>query len=86
MIVGYTQHTMGLPTRSKFVRRHNQDGSHDSICTDCETTVASVENEWQLPPLESAHICDPMNLYRAGQGQAIPSAKSLAVSTNSVPN
>jgi hypothetical protein len=39
-------------------------------------TVASVENEWQLLHPESAHVCDPMNLSRVSQGDAMPSPKS----------
>src|ERR1039458_8516574 len=70
MIVGYTQHTMGQPTRSRFVRRHNQDGSHDSICTECVSMVASVENEWELPSHELMHVCDPVHLYRVSQGRS----------------
>lgn len=56
--------------RPRFVHRLNRDGSHDSICTNCVATVASVLNEWQLRDLESVHVCDPVNLYRANPGQA----------------
>ena len=42
-----------------FVHRCNSDGSYDSICTICLMTVASVESEWQLAGLESAHTCNP---------------------------
>jgi hypothetical protein len=57
---------MGQLVNSAFVRTCNPDGSHSSICTECAATVASVEKEWQLPALESTHICDPVNLYHAG--------------------
>ena len=76
MIVGYTQHTMGQPIKSKFVRRHNQDGRHDSICTECVSMVASVENEWDLSSYELMHVCDPVHLYRVSQGDVLPSPKS----------
>lgn len=53
----------------KFPHRHNKDATHDSICTECLMTVASVESEGQLALFESAHICDPANLYRVSQGR-----------------
>ena len=53
---------------SEFPHRHNKDGSYDSICTTCLATVASVEKESQLAPLEATHVCDPVNLYRTSQG------------------
>jgi hypothetical protein len=53
--------------RPSFPRRHNADGSHDSICTVCLATVATVQNELELAGFESAHVCEPVNLYRASQ-------------------
>jgi len=60
----------------KFVRRHNRDGSHDSICTSCVSTVATVAKEWQLDALELVHVCDPGNIYRLSRGGVMPSPKS----------
>ncbi len=54
----------------KFPRRHNPDGSIDSICTECFATVASDRDERRLLARESDHVCDPVNLYRVRQGQA----------------
>jgi hypothetical protein len=51
-----------------FPHRHNADGSHDSICTACFATVAKVRNEDDLTNFESAHLCEPVGLYEAGQG------------------
>jgi hypothetical protein len=49
-----------------FPHRHNPDGSHDSICTVCLATVATVQDERELGRHESAHLCEPINLYRIG--------------------
>jgi hypothetical protein len=51
--------------RRSFPHRHNADGSYDSICTVCFATVATVENECELPSHESAHVCRPLDHYPA---------------------
>ena len=48
----------------RFAHRHNKDGSHDSICTSCAVTVASVQDEDQLCAHESGHVCNPETEYR----------------------
>ncbi len=53
--------------KPNFPHRHNSDGSHDSICTACLATVATVQNELELARHESAHVCEPINLYRVSQ-------------------
>jgi len=53
--------------RPSFPHRHNADGTHDSICTVCLATVATVQNELELAGLESAHVCEPANLYLASR-------------------
>jgi hypothetical protein len=53
--------------RPSFPHRHNADGSHNSICTVCLATVATVQTECELVSHESAHVCEPVNLYRASQ-------------------
>jgi hypothetical protein len=45
-----------------FPHRHNDNGTHDSICTGCFVTVATVLNEPELARFESAHICNPVRL------------------------
>jgi hypothetical protein len=50
-----------------FVRRHNLDGSHDSICPACLATVATTQNEAELQTHERAHLCDPQWAYRSSQ-------------------
>jgi len=51
-----------------FPHRHNANGTYDSICTVCFATVATVRHEWELAHHESAHVCEPINLYRVSQG------------------
>jgi hypothetical protein len=41
-----------------FAHRANLNGTHDSICRDCYTTVASTTVEAELTEHESAHVCD----------------------------
>jgi hypothetical protein len=52
---------------TKFAHRHNSDGSYDSICFKCYATAATAGKEEALSSAESAHVCDPMALYRANQ-------------------
>jgi hypothetical protein len=42
---------------SKFVRRHNGDGTVDSICLICFQTAATAKSESQLTALEDQHQC-----------------------------
>ena len=53
--------------QATFPHRQNPDGTHDSICTQCFATVATVGNEDELSARESAHVCDPVALYRVSQ-------------------
>jgi hypothetical protein len=57
--------------KPSFPHRHNANGSHDSICTLCLATVATVPNEWELSGHESSHVCEAVNLYRASQGLSL---------------
>lgn len=41
-----------------FVRRCNQDGTTDSICTKCFVTVATATWEADLASAEQRHKCD----------------------------
>ena len=59
-----------------FSHRHNEDGSHDSICTVCFQTVATDENEEKLRPYENGHVCNLVDIYRVSQGR-IPQGASL---------
>lgn len=48
---------MNLDHDSKFARRHNGDGSVDSICLICFQTAATAKSESQLSELETQHEC-----------------------------
>ncbi len=48
--------------------RHNANGTHESICTVCLARIAKVQDEREVDRLESARVCEPVNLHRARQG------------------
>jgi hypothetical protein len=50
-----------------FSYRHNEDGSHDSICMGCLVTVASAMREGLLARHEATHVCNPIRLYQLSQ-------------------
>jgi hypothetical protein len=57
-----------MSSKPEFPHRHNNDGTYDSICDTCFVTVARVKLEADLAAFEARHVCDPVNLYWAGQG------------------
>lgn len=59
---------MAPPARTLFPHRHNEDGTYQSICVACHATVAVAQNEQDLRPRESAHVCDPIRLYQVSEG------------------
>jgi hypothetical protein len=61
----------------KFPHRHNPDGTHDSICTRCLATIATVTVETDLALHESGHVCHPMNLHRMTEDYTVGSALAL---------
>ena len=46
-----------------FRRRHNEDGTGDSICLRCYRTAGSARNASWLQLLQSTHTCDAMDLH-----------------------
>src|ERR1700722_5207586 len=56
-------------SQAKFHHRQNKYGGQHSICDACLMTVALVQHEWELASLESAHVCDPVNLYWISRGR-----------------
>jgi hypothetical protein len=54
---------MANPYLRAFSRRHNGDGTWDSICLRCYRTAASGRDASWLPLLQSTHTCDPMDLH-----------------------
>jgi hypothetical protein len=49
---------MAAQTVTIFPHRHNHDGSFDSICPICYSTVSNNENETELARDESTHVCN----------------------------
>lgn len=45
-------------TQPSFVHRNNGDGTLDSICTCCFTTVGTERCESNLETSEKQHVCD----------------------------
>ena len=58
---------MPISANRNYPRRHNRDGSHDSICPACLVTIASRQDEEELYPFEVAHVCDPLRLFSLGK-------------------
>jgi hypothetical protein len=54
---------MANRTLLAFRRRHNEDGTWDSICLRCYRTAATAPDATWLPLLQSTHTCDPMDLH-----------------------
>ena len=55
--------SMASRTLLAFRRRHNEDGTWDSICLRCFRTAASARDASRLPLLQSNHTCDPLDLH-----------------------
>jgi hypothetical protein len=43
-----------------YARRHNQDGTIDSICNRCSLMIARAFNPSHLKELEIRHVCQQM--------------------------
>jgi hypothetical protein len=54
-----------MSTATPFPHRRNPDGSYDSICTTCFSTVARYKREHELLQLEEAHIAERDQFSRA---------------------
>lgn len=50
--------------QNAFPHRRNRDGSHDSICPHCFRTVATRQEETELPSDEQNHKCAEFHLDR----------------------
>ncbi|MES2393599.1 MAG: hypothetical protein V4555_18320 [Acidobacteriota bacterium] len=49
--------TLRYTTRFAFQHVANRDGTSDSICLRCHSTVASSHNEYSLEQVERRHTC-----------------------------
>ena len=47
-----------------FIRKHNDNGTHDSTCAVCNTTLGLVRIELTLEELERSHLCLEADLVR----------------------
>jgi hypothetical protein len=65
---------MAAPDAKPFPRRHNPDGSHDSICPECFRTVARSKTESDLDAQEKLHVCAPSSLQKLRRGTVEPAA------------
>ena len=51
---------MQEPCKSEFKHRDNQDGTFDSICLRCFSTVCTACSESALTSAEETHSCSPV--------------------------
>ena len=49
-------------TSNPFAHRANPDGTTDSICKTCFSTIGTTQNALALKEPEDTHICDPWKL------------------------
>lgn len=49
-------------SENNFKRRHNQDGSYDSLCPLCFRTIGTRLRQEELDQDERIHICDEADL------------------------
>jgi hypothetical protein len=50
-----------------YAHRKNTDGTCDSICLYCFSTVASAQSQAELGALEEHHMCDAKTAFRKRQ-------------------
>jgi hypothetical protein len=46
-------------SKASFARRHNEDGTVDSICLHCFLTTGHAKEESDLQEAEDGHVCAP---------------------------
>lgn len=52
----------GYAKQNEFPRRHNHDGTIDSICPHCFVTVGTSTWESDLDRMEAVHVCEATRL------------------------
>ena len=55
---------MAAPLPRRFIRKHNDNGTHDSTCPVCNRMLGSVRIELTLDELEGSHLCLEADLVR----------------------
>ena len=58
----------------EFSHRMNKDGTTDSVCPRCFTTIGRSTWEADLDRMEAAHSCDPARLASFSQHRRMPVA------------
>jgi hypothetical protein len=61
-----------------YPHRKNRDGSYDSICPACFTTIARSKIEVELGAFERGHICDSSFLAERGHFAEAESVRHAA--------
>jgi hypothetical protein len=56
--------SLAAPHPRSFLRKHNDNGTHDSTCPVCHGTLGSVRIELALDELERSHLCLEADLVR----------------------
>jgi hypothetical protein len=51
----------------RFPHRLNKNGLYESICAECQLTIASARVEFELAYYEVDHVCNPVRLFQLGR-------------------
>jgi hypothetical protein len=65
------------PPMPRFPHRFNKNGSYESICAECQMTIASARVESELAYYEVDHVCNPIRLFQLGRYQNVADAVAL---------
>ena len=60
---------MAAPLPRSFIRKHNDNGTHDSTCPLCNRVLGSVRIELTLDELEDSHLCGEGLVRRTSEPQ-----------------
>jgi len=63
----------------EFSHRTNPDGTIDSICPRCYTTIGNAHWEADLERMEADHTCDPVQLAYFEEGRRRGAKRPLGV-------
>jgi len=64
----------------EFPHRMNKNGTIDSICPRCFTTIGCSTWEADLDRMEAAHVCEPARLSTFSQHRRMPVVSARIVS------
>lgn len=60
---------MAAQLARSFIRKHSDNGTHDSTCPLCNRTLGSVRIELTLDELEDSHLCQECLARRKSEPQ-----------------